>query len=80
MNLHEFLLNFAHVGNGFFETTFSIEIGNKHARENSFNYEGMNVVFSNWHLELCTQTRKIDYTITILIVGSILRIELIFKE
>jgi len=51
MNLHEFLLNFAQVGNGFFETTFSIEIGNKHAHENSFNYEGMNVVFSNKHPE-----------------------------
>jgi hypothetical protein len=51
MNLHKFLLNFAHVGNGLFETTFSIEIGNEHAFENSFNYEGMNVMFSNWYHE-----------------------------
>jgi hypothetical protein len=51
MNLHEFFLNFAHVRNGFFETTFSIEIGSKHALENSFNYEGVNVVFPNWHPE-----------------------------
>jgi hypothetical protein len=46
-----FSLILIHVGNGFFETTFSIEIGNKHAVENSFNYEGLSVVFSNWHLE-----------------------------
>jgi hypothetical protein len=40
MNLHEFLLNLDHVGNGFFETTFSIEIGNKHVVGIFFNYEG----------------------------------------
>ncbi len=79
MNLHEFFVNFARVGIGFFETTFSIETYNKHALENSFNYEGVNVVFSNWHLDF-PQTRKINYTITIHVVGSILRIELIFKE
>jgi hypothetical protein len=49
MNLHEFFLNSVHVGNGFFETTFSIKIGNKHALENPFNYEGMSILFSNCH-------------------------------
>ncbi len=44
-NLHESLHNFVQVGNGFFETTFSTEAGNKHTFENSFNYERVNVVF-----------------------------------
>jgi len=47
MNLHESLHNFVQVGNCFFEITFSIKIGNKHALENSFNYEGM---LLTWHL------------------------------
>jgi hypothetical protein len=51
MNLHEFFLNCAHVEKRFFETTFSTQIDNKHAFENSFNFEGVNIVFSNWHHE-----------------------------
>ncbi len=49
-NLHESLHNFAQVGNGFFETTFSTEAGSKHTFEISFNYEGVNAVF--WTLNL----------------------------
>jgi hypothetical protein len=38
-NLHKSLQNFAQIGNGFFEATFSSKVGNKHALKNSFNYE-----------------------------------------
>jgi hypothetical protein len=82
MNLHEFLFNFSHVGSGFFETTFSIEIDNKHAFEPLKNLS----IMKEWVLcfQIGTlnfrQTRKINYTITILVVGWILRIRLILKE
>jgi hypothetical protein len=46
------------VGNGFFEITFSIKRGNKHALKNSFNYEGINVVFLAWHLGFSSNKEK----------------------
>jgi hypothetical protein len=43
--LHESFQNFAQVGNGFFETTFSTEVGSKQTFEKKFNYGGVNAVF-----------------------------------
>ncbi len=43
---HESFQSFALVRNGFFEATFSFEVGCKHTFKNSFNYNGTHVVFS----------------------------------
>jgi len=57
-NLHESLHNFVQVGNCFFEITFLIKIDNKHALENSFNYEGINVMLLAWHLGFSSNKEK----------------------
>jgi hypothetical protein len=80
MNLHESLHNFAQVGNGFFETTFSTKVGNKHALENSFNYERMNIVFSNLTPWIFLKHGIINCITTTPIMGSILGLKLVLEE
>jgi hypothetical protein len=60
--LHKSFHIFAQVGNGFFKITFSIKIGSKHALENSFNYEGINVMLLTWHLGFSSnKQRRINF-------------------
>jgi hypothetical protein len=80
MNLHESLHNFAQVGIGFFEATFSTKVGNKHALENSLNYERVDVDFSNLAPWIFLKHGIINYITTIPIMGSILGLKLVLEE
>lgn len=79
--MHESFHNFAQVGNGFFEITFSIKIGSKHAFENSFNYDGINLILLAWHLGFSSnKQQRINCFTTLHVVGSIHKIEPILEE
>jgi len=62
-NLHKSLTSFALIGNGFFEATFTKEQGSTYALNNSFTFEGKEIIFFTW--DPCFSSSKTK-TITLL--------------